>query len=262
MYFIIALILFIGSITSLPERIKHWYRAKGPQVQFTPVGYSSAPADPITNDFLQSYLIAVLTRSHPHIGRAGPVCPFVHRALEKEKIAVAVVPTTSQKEIQSAVLQAKASFMKERVPGDLHQTKILLFPSFQDGKVIDHIQRTLKKCFVRDGLMIGEFHRDNETPALHNPEFKPLRTEVPALAIRSIVPGDLLFLTLSSYSWWMQLQLLASYLRTFGNDSKHEKLHYKAWRSLAVTSLKLFAVNLTFCAVFGVAGWWGYWHRC
>ena len=42
--------------------------------------------------------------------------------------------------------------------------------------------------------MVGEFHRHNLTPGLHNSEFFPLRTNLPAIAIRHMAPSDIVFL--------------------------------------------------------------------
>ena len=43
--------------------------------------------------------------------------------------------------------------------------------------------------------MLGEFHLLNNASGLHNPEFFPLRTVCTALAIRHMVPSDLVFLS-------------------------------------------------------------------
>jgi hypothetical protein len=43
--------------------------------------------------------------------------------------------------------------------------------------------------------MIGEFHLLNNNSGLRNPDFYPLRTPYPALAIRHIVASDIAFMT-------------------------------------------------------------------
>ena len=57
------------------------------------------------------------------------------------------------------------------------------------------LQAALKEEFVSRGLMLGEFHLLNNASGLHNPDFFPLRTVCPALAIRHMVPSDLVFLS-------------------------------------------------------------------
>jgi hypothetical protein len=42
--------------------------------------------------------------------------------------------------------------------------------------------------------MIGEFHMRTESPGLHNPNFRPLRSPVPMFVLRSMVEADIAFL--------------------------------------------------------------------
>ena len=63
--------------------------------------------------------------------------------------------------------------------------------------------------------MIGEFHTRNNASGLRNPNFYPLRTPTPALAIRRIVPSDLAFLDMSKYDADTRVQFLKSYLKQF-----------------------------------------------
>ena len=53
--------------------------------------------------------------------------------------------------------------------------------------------------FVERGLMIGEFHSANNATGLRNTSFYPLRTPYPCLAVRHMVPGDFVFMTLDAY---------------------------------------------------------------
>ncbi len=77
---------------------------------------------------------------------------------------------------------------------------------------VDEAQLLLKPEFVAKGLMIGEFHRSNNTPALHNAHFFPLRTPYPSLAIRHMVPSDLPFVAYDA-------RLLRGYIGFFGEDT-------------------------------------------
>jgi hypothetical protein len=64
-----------------------------------------------------------------------------------------------------------------------------------DSRELDDLQRSLKDSFVEQGLMIGQFHPKCDQPGLWNDDFRPLRSPIPLLAIRIMVPGDLPFLT-------------------------------------------------------------------
>jgi hypothetical protein len=59
---------------------------------------------------------------------------------------------------------------------------------------IDNLQRSLKDRFVREGLMIGQFHPTCDEPGVWNQSFRPLRSPIPLLAIRTMVVYDMPFL--------------------------------------------------------------------
>jgi hypothetical protein len=99
-----------------------------------------------------------------------------------------------------------------------NQSVLLIFPDVpidRAHELIDAVQADLKPEFVRKGLMIGEFHTRNNVSGLHNDNFYPLRTPTPCLAIRHIVPSDLVFLDISKYSESVREQFLRAYLARF-----------------------------------------------
>jgi hypothetical protein len=59
---------------------------------------------------------------------------------------------------------------------------------------LDALQARLKDRFVREGLMVGQFHPRNDQGGLWNKDFRPLRAPIPLLSIRRMVPSDLAFL--------------------------------------------------------------------
>jgi hypothetical protein len=70
------------------------------------------------------------------------------------------------------------------------------------GDYLDGIQRPLRDEFVREGLMLGEFHPLSQAKGIHNNEFRPLRSPIPMLTIRHMVSTDWLFL--SENAEWAQ----------------------------------------------------------
>jgi hypothetical protein len=86
--------------------------------------------------------------------------------------------------------------------------------------VIDKAQEEAKPCFVAKGLMCGEFHAANNATGLRNENFYPLRTPYPCLAVRHMVPGDFVFMTLDNYEQSLQVQLLENFLGVFGKDAE------------------------------------------
>jgi len=105
----------------------------------------------------------------------------------------------------------------EPVSGHRAQLKtiLILFPDVATADapgLVDHTQQLLKTEFVRAGLMVGEFHPGPpQAPGLWNEDFRPLRSPVPLLAIRHMVPSDLPFLTADAGH-------LAAYLARFSGE--------------------------------------------
>jgi len=103
---------------------------------------------------------------------------------------------------------------------DDFKAMLLLFPDVPLSSapaVIDGTQAALKSEFVSRGLMLGEFHLRNNSQGLHNPSFYPLRTVCPTLAIRHMVPQDLVFLTGAQYPPAKRIAFLQSYLQRMGD---------------------------------------------
>lgn len=81
---------------------------------------------------------------------------------------------------------------------------------------IDRLQRKLQPLFVvENALMLGEFHKNNNSSGLHNESFFPLRTPFPCLAMRNMVPSDIVFLNCPDYPLQTRLAMIRRYLDTF-----------------------------------------------
>ncbi|MDX3659774.1 hypothetical protein PV646_20940 [Streptomyces sp. ID05-26A] len=140
-----------------------------------------------------------LVKPHPDLGRNGPVCPFVQSSLDKGLLYLAVHPGRpgAVGEIIDALARYREWCLELRATAGRaaqYLTILVLFPE-SASRLVDEAQSRLKADYVARGLMIGEFH-DGPPPksGLWNPEFRPLRSPVPMLAIRSLVPTDFPFL--------------------------------------------------------------------
>jgi hypothetical protein len=103
---------------------------------------------------------------------------------------------------------------------------VLIFPdiALKDAhEMIDGVQRYVKPDFVSRGLMVGEFHLRNNSSGLRNKEFYPLRTPIPCIAMRHMVPTDLAFLDVTSYEPALRKKFLTSFLNVFGEDKVAKK---------------------------------------
>ena len=143
-----------------------------------------------------------LTAPHPELGRrGGPVCPFTASSISRDTFSVGTVDRRSESEGCRRELVAGMVTEFHRLPpmegpGTLLQDHLDPLPRG------DRLQRNrpssktpLKKESIPSGLMIGRFYPESEEPGIRNPEFRPLRSPVPLLAIRHMVSSDFPFLT-------------------------------------------------------------------
>jgi len=144
-----------------------------------------------------------LCRPHPELGREGPVCPFVQAAMRKGLFLLAVCPgrALDQEAVRDTLRRYRDWFLElePREGNDApFKTVLTLFPDLDEADVprlIEATQQELKAAYVEHGLMIGEFHAGPPVKAgLWNPDFRPLRSPVPMLVIRHMVPTDFAFL--------------------------------------------------------------------
>jgi hypothetical protein len=179
---------------------------------------------------ITDWIHTFLAKPHPDLGRPGPVCPFVPRAIQLDTIWVGVIRTQDQtvplaQQLFETVQRYRDIFL-ELEPADgelaLYKAIMLAFPDVTESEfaVIDQVQKQLKPFFVEEGLMLGEFHTQTEGGGLHNAEFRPLRSPVPMLAIRFMVEADLPFLDSEEMPAELRARYLEAYLKRFGNSSK------------------------------------------
>jgi hypothetical protein len=161
-----------------------------------------------------------LSSPHPELGRGGNVCPFAQPSLLRGRFFLAVEPgrpTAGPQLVETLHLYRRwfLDLAPRHRPSAQLTTILLLFPDAPHDEVsvvVDTVQHALKAQYVAEGLMIGEFH--NGPPpkgGLWNAEFRPLRSPVPMLVVRHMVPTDYPFLRDDP-------QQAGAYLRLFGDQ--------------------------------------------
>lgn len=135
------------------------------------------------------------------LGRRGRVCPYTRLSIDSNCFLLAWAGGEHDiQSIESTVDRYRQWFMEllgEREPARQHLLTILVvLPGLDraDPGPLDALQGRLKDAFVRDGLMVGQFHPLCEQGGLWNDDFRPLRAPIPLLAIRRMVASDLPFL--------------------------------------------------------------------
>ncbi|MGH2516744.1 MAG: DUF6875 domain-containing protein [Ktedonobacterales bacterium] len=158
-----------------------------------------------------------LCNPHPQLGRDGLVCPYTKPAMERRTFWMTVCPgdNPALEDVCGLVMEYRDWFreLEPRSGRDAQfKTILIAFPDLraEDApRIIEGAQARLKPSFVSEGLMVGQFHATCAEPGLWNEDFRPLRTPVPLLAIRHMVPSDFPFLRREPH-------LLRAYLRFMG----------------------------------------------
>ncbi|GAA3854758.1 hypothetical protein GCM10022243_20300 [Saccharothrix violaceirubra] len=163
-------------------------------------------------DWAGEYLVG----PHPELGRRGAVCPFTDTSLQRGLFWISVHPGVPHgpDELAELLLHYRDWFVDlapTAGPAAQFKTILVLFPDLADHTVVDRTQELLKPDYTQQGLMIGEFHPGPPDKAgLWNPAFRPLRSPVPLLAVRHMVPTDFPFLRDDDAT-------VAAYLQRFGD---------------------------------------------
>ena len=181
------------------------------------------------------YIRKFLAKTHSDIGRSGPVCPFVPKSLRKDALHLTVIRTGKGSQV-STIKNNLINYLKPFASNFLtmkpttgsaraFKAAIFIFPDItldQTTECIDDVQVACKPFYVKRGLMLGEFHLRNNQPGLRNENFFPLRTPIPCLAVRHMVPTDLAFLDVTKYDVSLRIEFLESFLDVFGNDKVYK----------------------------------------
>jgi hypothetical protein len=194
------------------------------------------PSEPLPNHTIDesASLVAVarwaqefLTNSHPELGRSGAVCPYVRTSLQDRRFLLTLLRDAAlhPQQTDEIVLRLAAHFLRlEPQVGRAARFKtiVILFPDLPEQAapdIINGIHQRLKPQFLQYGLMLGEFFKESSKPGLHNPLFRPLRSDIPLLVIRAMVPTDIAFLS-------DQAAFVKAYLSTFRGRGCSEVLAY------------------------------------
>jgi hypothetical protein len=151
---------------------------------------------------IQEWAEAYLCGPHAELGRSGPVCPFTRPSIRKELFYLAIYPgaDVDQAQVQEVVRAYRDWFLElgpHTGPAAAYKTVGIVFPDIAEEQyvsLIEDTQEALKSDYVFEGLMIGEFHPGPPSKGgLRNPDFRPLRSPLPLLSIRHMVPTDFAF---------------------------------------------------------------------
>ncbi|WP_190816264.1 DUF6875 domain-containing protein [Saccharopolyspora pogona] len=143
-----------------------------------------------------------LVMSHPDLGRAGDVCPFMARALRLDLVDLVPFDATAGEEEFAGLARELRDGLEKRAEGvgnlRMYLATVIVPHGLPDDAMrtmVERVQIGLKAEFVERGLMIGEFWPGHSGAGLHNVDFRPLAAPLPMLAMRHMVLTDLAFLS-------------------------------------------------------------------
>jgi hypothetical protein len=151
-------------------------------------------------DWAESYL----TKEHAEIKRpqgSQTVCPFVGPALQSDCLYFAFHPEVGDHVQEEQLEEIIADYIpKFNKLGPFDKRSIIalcvVFPHIpaKQTKVLDIAHQNLKDRFVKEGLMLGQFHPNCDERAVYNSAFKVSVAPVPLIAMRRMSIHDILFL--------------------------------------------------------------------
>ena len=162
----------------------------------TLVAAESPSADPAARA-IAGWVRGYLMRPHPELGRAGHVCPFTAQAARLSLVRIGTSPLADGDDAAILATMREAMRAFDTMPCTpatrIFRTVIVAFPRCADAagiQALHRVQNAMRHHSIVRARMIGLFEPASEANGLINPNFRPLRSPVPALAIRMLVEQD------------------------------------------------------------------------
>jgi heptaprenyl diphosphate synthase len=163
---------------------------------------------------VDAWLREYVSVAHPEVGRAGPVCPFMPRALKQQAVQIRVRPDIDGSSESELIDELRAEIHDFAGSGRPHsnsgvvlESRIIVMPRMDAvgwGR-LDAVYEYVKHDAVESGTMIGSFHPRCDDRAIRNSEFQVSIAPVAMLAIRHMAPHDVLFLN-ESGRWFKEYE--------------------------------------------------------
>jgi Domain of unknown function (DUF6875) len=183
------------------------------------------------------WIQAFVVKPHKDLGRAGTVCPFVPRSVERKVLWLAPEQIADRDGPDVVELvRGYTRLFRETQPtgGDDADYKVIVVV-FTDlpadrakGVFEDVIQQLAVPSYADDGILFGPYYEGNEGTAIYNSRFRPFQSPVPFLFVRPGVISDWKFF-LDNDEW------LNLWARRYGESAVQalaEELRRTNWRQL------------------------------
>ena len=181
------------------------------------------------------WITSFVAKPHKHLGRPGPVCPYVPFACERKTLWLAPerIASLSVLDVVELISGYKKVFLDAQpVDGDDANYKSLVvaftdLPADRAKALFDDVLQHLEvPSYVEDGLVLGGFYESNEASAIYNPGFRPFTPPVPFLLMRHAVISD--------WKFFLENDWLNLWARFYGESAVQalaEELRRLPWRA-------------------------------
>jgi hypothetical protein len=164
---------------------------------------------------VDAWLREYVSVADARVGRSGPVCPFMPRALAEHAVETRIrydIDGSSEPDLNHELRAEIRDFGEEGRPpphsGVLLESRLIVMPRMGPAgwACLDVVYAYLKNFAVESGLMVGQFHPRCDERAVRNPDFRVSVAPVAMLAMRHMAPHDILFLH-HSEQWFKEYDL-------------------------------------------------------
>jgi hypothetical protein len=188
---------------------------------------------------LRVWIEGYLMQTHPQLGRPGVVCPFTRLARKYDTIRLAICDATPDDRADVFTAIRRGYGMLDRIPATAEtavlRTVVIGFPncSSEAGLALVHQgQMRHKLQAAMHFRMLGLMHPASEARGVWNPDFRPLRAPMPALAIRYMVEQDAVLIADHHLQW-------LPYFLKFGAAGVHRVLACRRSAAAAAKSAEV-----------------------
>jgi hypothetical protein len=141
-----------------------------------------------------------LMRDNAELGRDGNVCPFTSMGARMDtlRFGASDAGAPDAERIRSEILEIFGQFDEIPHPRKMgiYRAIMIAYPNCSDANGIETlsaVQKSLRFLSFRKTRMIGVFYPQSDATGLWNPHFRPLRSPLPIIALRTLVIQDAAF---------------------------------------------------------------------
>lgn len=161
-----------------------------------------------------------ISKPDKNLGRTGDICPFTTPAMQQNLLKFVSIKTIEASALEAAE-QTKllVNLFFELFQGAEKRSRAALLAFFPDiprteaAGFIDGGHRIMRLEFVKNGLMLGEFHAKSEVGSVRNERFKVMQCPVPMFVVRALSAHDIKFLDRPIYPIAERHEYLVNYKR-------------------------------------------------